>query len=346
MIPFDLGETPFSHPGAARERFERLFRLIAKNGAFLRAHEPQRIRRGRRIGVIHSLWHGGMVSGHRGRVDIARAPPDDHRMVDKPLPMSVSIVCKNSEHTIGRTLDSVRGLAEEIVAVDSGSTDGTIELLKAHNAVVIESEWLGYKETKQFAMERCSSPWILSLDSDESLEPELAQSIRTAITSESPDVRGYEMNRKVWWAGGPLNYAWQPEWRLRLVRRGEAHWVGRNPHDRLELIDRTARTARISGDMRHDAFTSMEDYLRKNLAHSVVGAQNHFQDGRRGSRRRLLTSPIGAWMKQMAIRQAWRDGWRGWAAASATASATMMKHLILLELSRRDSEEARTHRDG
>lgn len=266
-------------------------------------------------------------------------------MVDAPLPMSVSIVCKDSEQTIGRTLESVRGMAEEIVAVDSGSTDGTIDLLREHNANVIETEWMGYKETKQFAMERCSSRWILSLDSDESLEPELARSVRAALTEESPDVRGYEMNRKVWWAGRPLNFAWQPEWRLRLVRRGEARWAGRNPHDRLELIDRTARTARLAGDMRHDSFTSMEDYLRKNLAHSAVGARNHLQDGRRGSRRRLLTSPLGAWFKQMTLRQAWRDGWRGWAAASATAGATLMKHLILLELSRLDGEDAPARRD-
>src|SRR4029077_4245626 len=88
--------------------------------------------------------------------------------------LSVAIVCKDNAATIGRTLDSVRGLAGEIVAVDSGSTDGTIGMLDAAGARVIRSEWLGHVKTKQKAMEACTRDWVLCLDSDESLEPELA----------------------------------------------------------------------------------------------------------------------------------------------------------------------------
>lgn len=255
-------------------------------------------------------------------------------VVDEPLPISVAIICCNNEQTIGRTLDSVRGLARQIVAVDSGSTDGTLDLLEKAGAEIIKQEWMGYKETKQFAMEQCRERWMLSLDSDESLEPELQTSIRDLVLNDDPHIAGYELNRKVWWAGEPLRFAWQPEWRLRLVRAGVSRWVGRNPHDKLDFIDPKSRSQRLTGDLRHDAFLSMEDYLRKNLNHSAVGARHHFLDGRRGRISRLVTSPISAWLKQMVLRQAWRDGWRGFSAASATAASALMKHLILLEMTR------------
>jgi len=254
-----------------------------------------------------------------------------------PPPLSVAIVCKDNERTIGRTLDSVAGLASEIVAVDSGSTDGTIGLLERAGARVIRSPWLGYVRTKQKALDACEQPWALCLDSDESVEPDLARAVRDALASDPADVAGYQVNRKVWWAGDFLHHAWQPEWRLRLVRRDQAHWVGEDPHDRLEPIDSTARVARLAGDLRHDSFQTMAEYLRKNVSHSVVSARSHLDAGRGVGVLRLATSPVGAWLKQMVVRQAWRDGWRGWAAASATAVATLMKHLVLLEAARTGS---------
>lgn len=262
---------------------------------------------------------------------------------DEPPPLSVAIVCKNSERTIERTLRSVRGVAAEIVAVDSGSTDATIEILRRFGAEVIERDWLGYCRTKQLSLEHCRQPWVLCVDSDESLEPTLRDAVVEAVRRDDPRVGGYEVNRKIWWRGKPLNHAWQPERRLRLARRRIARWTGRDPHDRLELTDPAARVERLAGDLRHDSFETIAEYLRKNLAHSEMMAQTLFEEGERGSRRRLLASPIGVWFKQMFVRGAWRDGWRGWAAASATAASAMMKHMILLERSKAEREP--THAD-
>ena len=105
-------------------------------------------------------------------------------------PLSLAIVCKNNEPTIGRVLESVRGLATEIVAIDSGSTDGTIALLEAAGARVIRAEWRGHVATKQMALEACSHPWVLCLDSDEPVMPELAASIRAALAKDDPAVSG------------------------------------------------------------------------------------------------------------------------------------------------------------
>jgi len=250
------------------------------------------------------------------------------------LPLSVAIVCRDNERTIGRTLESVKGLAAQVVAIDSGSNDGTIGLLEAHGAEVHRRAWMGHIATKQAALDLCSQPWILSLDSDESVEPALRRSIEEAVLRAAPDVAGYEVNRKVWWDGAWLRHAWQPEWRLRLVRAGCARWGGYDPHDALEPLPGKGRVDRLSGDLRHESFASMREHLAAQVAHAERAAESYDRLGRRASVSSLVVSPVGAWLKQMVVRSAWRDGWRGWSAASATAAATLMKHLLLLERQR------------
>lgn len=266
-----------------------------------------------------------------------------------PLPLSISIVCCNNEATIARTLDSVKDLAAEIVAVDSGSTDRTIEILERAGARIIHQDWLGHVRQKQFALDHCTQPWALHLDSDESVEPELAASIRAAI--ENPAADCYELNRKVYWHA-PLHHAWQPEWRIRLVRkvndtdaaRYAARWGGHDPHDALLPIDASEPVGRLKGDLRHDSIDTIASFLAKQAAHARVSAESLAREGKRGSVLRLVFSPVFAWSRQMFIRSAWRDGWRGWVAASCTAAATLMKHAALLEQTRaRNADNDKDH---
>ena len=245
--------------------------------------------------------------------------------------LSVAIVCKNNETTIGRTLESVAGLASEIVAVDSGSTDGTVGLLERAGARVIRTEWRGYVATKGMALDACAQDWTLCLDSDESVTPELRRSIENVL-SHRTDHHGFELNRKVFFRDRPLNFAWQPEWRLRLVRHGTARWTGIDPHDRLELLSGTVGT--LAGDLRHDSIGTFAEFLAKQAVHARTMAASMHREGQRGSLLRLLTSPPGAFLKQMVLKQAWRDGWAGWLAAGSTAAAAFMKHAVLIELSR------------
>lgn len=275
-------------------------------------------------------------------VDAWRTPPDDGAVPDAAShnaarpPLSVSIVCKDNAPTIGRTLSSVRGIASEIVAVDSGSTDGTLEMLREAGARIIEEPWRGFVQQKQFALEQCQHPWVLHLDSDESLEPELVEAIREVLARDTEGVGGYEINRRVWWAGMPLRHAWQPEWRLRLVRRENAEWGGYDPHDAMQLTEGAMRTEQLPREavMRHDSICTLTDFIAKQARHAQVGAQSYHAMGRRGSTLRLVTSPVGAWCKQVILRSAWRDGWRGMCAASVTAMSAMMKHAALIELQR------------
>lgn len=261
--------------------------------------------------------------------------------------LSVAIVCRDNEATIGRTLASVAGLADEVVAVDSGSRDGTLELLERSGARVIQATWRGHVATKQLALEACHGAWVLSLDSDESLEPALRDAIADALRRDEPSIAGYELNRKVYYRGRPLHHVWQPEWRLRLVRRGVARWTGLDPHDVLAPVERGARVERLAGTLRHDAVDSFEQFLGRQLAHARVMARSLHAAGRRGSRLRLVLSPAGAMLRQLVIKRGFLDGWPGWVAAASTAAGTLMKHAILLELDQqhrgREAEEAGEH---
>ncbi|MBL0927727.1 MAG: glycosyltransferase family 2 protein [Phycisphaerales bacterium] len=254
-----------------------------------------------------------------------------------PPRLAVAIICKDNAPTIGRTLDSLRPLAPAVVALDSGSKDATIEMLRAFGAEIRHQPWQGHVQQKQRALEAAEAtgaPWILSLDSDESLEPDLAAAVEGVLAAAPADVAGFEVNRKVWWEGRFLHHAWQPEWRLRLVRNGRAEWGGFDPHDQLRLKPGVGRVGRLAGDLRHDSIGAARDFIVKQRAHGLTAARSLRALGRRGSVWRAVTSPMGAWLKQMVLKRAFLDGRRGWFAAYASAVAARAKHRALLELSR------------
>ncbi len=262
------------------------------------------------------------------------------------MPLSVAIVCKNNESTIGRVLEAVRELvadraggAGEIVAVDSGSTDGTIGLLERHGARVVRAEWRGHIATKQMAMELCEKPWVLCLDSDEPPEPDLCRSIMEAIEKDDSAMGGYRVNRKIWYRGRFLDHAWQPEWRLRLVRRGVARWGGDDPHDKLELIGHEHRTGDLAGTLRHDSFETFAHQLQKQVALARISAQVLHRKGVRSGPMRAVVSGVGAVLKQAVVKGAWRDGSAGWLAALTTGAYHLTKHTVLYELSSQESRD-------
>ncbi len=250
--------------------------------------------------------------------------------------LSVAIVCRNNADTIGRVLGSIRGLAGQLVVVDSGSTDGTLDLVDACRAwcevILLETEWRGHIATKQLALEACTRRHALSLDSDEPLTPALAEAVRDACARDVPAAR---LNRVVEYRGRLLEHCWQPEWRLRLVRTdlvrgGRAEWGGLDPHDKLGVSGEPVED--LNGALIHESFPTFERHLANQLKLQAVAARSNHRAGKRGSVWRLMTSPPGAFLKQLVAKGSWRDGRAGWLAAGTAASGALMKHMILLEL--------------
>jgi hypothetical protein len=160
--------------------------------------------------------------------------------------LAVAMCTCNNQRTVGRALESVKGLARRIVVVDSGSTDGTIDTCRSLGAEVIERPWAGYSAQKQYALDRCRDHrWVLLLDSDESLEPQLQDNIRRVIDQDNLMFSGWEINRKMWFMGDWLNRTYQPDWVLRLVRGGAARMSNDAVHERVIVEGTTGKLAGI-----------------------------------------------------------------------------------------------------
>lgn len=245
--------------------------------------------------------------------------------------LCVAIIACNAQRTIKKTLQSVQGLAKRVVVVDSGSTDETKSICKELSVEFINHEWEGYGKQKQFALGQCHNSWILNLDSDESLNTELANEIKRVVEKDDPSINGYEMNRRFWFADKELCHTWQPEWKIRLVRHGKGKWIG-NYHERLEV---QGRVERLGGLLVHDAVLDAKDFVLKQAMHGVQSAEVYFEQGQRSSIARLLISPTATVFKQIVLRSAWRDGWQGWVAAFGSGLSTTAKHMRLLELTRK-----------
>ncbi|MCI0744057.1 MAG: glycosyltransferase family 2 protein [Verrucomicrobia subdivision 3 bacterium] len=245
-----------------------------------------------------------------------------------PLPISVAVITKDEEENLARCLESISGFAAEIVVIDSGSTDRTEEIARRFKAVFETHPWPGYVEQKNNALRRCSQLWVLALDADEVLSPELRDSIQALFAKGDPPANGYWFNRRTFYLGEWIWHAWYPEWRLRLVRRQSASWTGLNPHDYLEVA---GATERLRGDLLHYSFRDLSDHLEKTIRYARIMANSYTRQGRRFHWYHWLFSPWIALFKHLIFKQGFRDGWRGWLISFVKWVDVFAKYSFLLE---------------
>ncbi|HUJ10133.1 MAG TPA: glycosyltransferase family 2 protein [Verrucomicrobiae bacterium] len=255
-------------------------------------------------------------------------------VVDAPLPLSIAIITLNEEANLPRCLASVRDLAAEIVVIDSGSTDRTAELARQCGAVFEFHKWQGHVAQKNVALRRCSQPWVLCLDADEAVSPELAAAIYSRFAVGQPREDGCWVNRRTFYLGDWIRHVWYPEWRLRLVRKERAQWRGVDPHDRLEVA---GETKRLDGDLLHYSYRDLQDHLQRTIRYAQISANSYDRAGKSSHWYYLLFSPWIAFFRQLVIRQGWRDGWRGWLIAGVTMIHVFAKYAFLLEKRRSQS---------
>jgi|SRR5688572_31056980 len=250
------------------------------------------------------------------------------------LPISVAIVTLNEEANLRRCLESVRDLASEIVVLDSGSTDGTQAVAEKFGAVFASSPWAGFAEQKNKCMEKCSQSWVLFLDADEELTPELAAAIRKAFANGEPAGDGFWVNRRTFYLGEWIWHSWYPEWILRLVRKNNARWVGLEPH---AFLRESGRLEKLPGDLLHYSFRDLHDHLQRTIKYARIMAESFHARGQRFRWSKLLVSPWLSFFKHLVLRGGWRDGWRGWLIAFSKWLDVFAKYAFLLEIERNSS---------
>ena len=246
------------------------------------------------------------------------------------LPITLVVVARDEERNLPRCLDAADFCAETLV-VDSGSTDRTVAIARERGARVLERAWTGYRDQKNFGVEQAGQPWVLCLDADEVVTPELRASIEAAFRGGDPAADAFELNRHGVYAGRLINHSgWYPEWRTFLYRRGSAVWSGREPHPRVEFRGRVR--ARLDGDLLHYTYADLAEHLRKNAASARAAAAAMHEDGRRAGWTDLLIRPKFALLRRLVLQRAYLDGFRGLCIAVMAGVYTFLKYAHLREM--------------
>jgi len=242
--------------------------------------------------------------------------------------------CVISFQEADRIGDCLRSLAfcDEIVVVDSHSTDGTPEIARALGARVIDRDWPGFVAQKEFALRAATHDFVLCLDSDERVSATLRREIEELRARGFSGAAGWTMPRCTSYLGSWIRRGgWYPDRQLRLFDRRRGHWGGHDPHDRVEL---DGPRGALSGDILHDAYRSFADHMRTVDRYTTIMAEGLHTRGERARSLDLVTHPLARFVRFYVLKRGCLDGWRGLLVAGMAATYAFLKYAKLLALQR------------
>ncbi len=246
------------------------------------------------------------------------------------IKLSAIIITYNEEEHLDKCLSSLLDVADEIIVVDSYSTDKTKEICKRYPVTFIEQEFLGYKEQKNFAMNKASYDYIISLDGDEALSEELKQSVLK--TKENWIYDGYYSNRLNNYCGQWIKHSdWYPDKKLRLFKKNSGKWEGINPHDTYVLKDKKNK-GKLRGNLLHWINKDYQDHNLKIERFSTIAAQSYYELGIKSSIWKIIYRPTWAFFKAYFLRLGFLDGLNGYIICVQTYNFTFLKYIKLYEL--------------
>ncbi len=247
------------------------------------------------------------------------------------MKISACLIVLNEEKNLARCLASVAPVADEIVVVDSGSTDGTVALAERLGARVVRQEWLGYVGQKNFALDQAAHPWVLSLDADEELSPELIDSIRHLRAARDGDVdgrpNGYLVSRLVFYRGRWIRHGdWYPDRLVRLFRRSEARFTGGRVHEKLEIA---GEHPVLAGDLYHYTYVDANDRAARCATYAALWAQTALEKGRRTWPGLGLVHAAWRFVRGYVFKRGFLDGPVGFDVALGNAREVRLKYRLL-----------------
>ena len=245
--------------------------------------------------------------------------------------ISVVIITYNEAHNISRCVDSVAGIAEEILVVDSFSTDRTVEICKKKGVRIATHAFEGHIEQKNYAVSLAEYEHILSLDADEALSDELKASIHTVKLNW--EYAGYWLTRLTNYCGKWIRHSgWYPDRKLRLWDRRRGGWGGVNPHDRV-ILDEDASTGQLSGDLFHYSYYSLRQHIAHVNSFSGIAAKASYNQGRKSHLvTDIVCNPFLTFMKKYILKLGILDGYYGFLIAVISGFGKFLKYAKLREL--------------
>jgi glycosyltransferase involved in cell wall biosynthesis len=245
--------------------------------------------------------------------------------------LTVTVITRNEAANIEGALESVRW-ADEIVVVDSHSVDETVAIAKKYNARIVIHDWAGYSAQRNYAAEIASNDWILALDADERVPPELAVEIQR-IVREGSVLGGYRMPRISHYLGRWIRGTdWYPDYQLRLYDRRVGRFNGKRVHESVELT--YGRPGQLQHDLQHYPYRDISDHVTSIDHYTTLAAEEWFAEGRRTNAIEFAVHPPVAFLRNYVARRGFRDGAAGFLISILNSYYVFLKVLKLWELQR------------
>ncbi|MGB0368155.1 MAG: glycosyltransferase family 2 protein [Flavobacteriales bacterium] len=241
--------------------------------------------------------------------------------------LSAVIITFNEARNIKRCIESLQEVADEIVVVDSFSTDATPSICKGLNVQFHQREWKGYSKQKNYGNGLASNDWILSIDADEALSDELKNAIAKIKADKHEN---YSFNRLTNYCGKWIKHSgWYPDTKVRLFNRVNSDWNG-DVHETLSVDAKSVK--KLKGDLLHYSYTTVSDHVRRTDGYSTLGAQELFDKNKKSSVLNLLFNPWLKFHKLYFLKLGFLDGMAGFTIALITAYGTFLKYIKLYYL--------------
>ncbi|MGC8794926.1 MAG: glycosyltransferase family 2 protein [Bryobacteraceae bacterium] len=238
------------------------------------------------------------------------------------MKISATIITENEERNLPRAIESLR-CCDEIVVVDCGSTDRTVELARKLGARVLESQWRGYAAQKNYAAEQARHDWILSLDADEALSEALEGEI-WQLKKNGPDCDAYTVPRMAQYLGRwILHSGWYPDRKIRLYDRRKGRWVGDYVHERVVT---EGRVGHLKSNLLHFTCNSLSEHLKRLDRYTTLAAQELVARGQKIGWRHLLLAPLITFWRTYVFQLGFLDGFEGLTIARMAAIYTYLKY--------------------
>ena len=260
--------------------------------------------------------------------------------------LSVVIITFNEAQNIARCLDSVKDLADEVIVLDSFSTDDTEQICLSKGVRFFQHAFDGHIEQKNRALTYSKFPLVLSLDADEALSDELKNSIWEV--KKNPISDGYYLNRMTNYCGSWIHYSgWYPDSKLRLWRSGKGKWGGLNPHDKFELFAGDKNSVKLNGDILHYSYYSIDQHYRQAEYFSTIAAKAYFESGKRSGIYNMIFNPALKFFRNYFLKAGFLDGLAGFTVCRITAYETFLKYRKLRNLAfTREADSSETKKSN
>ncbi len=249
------------------------------------------------------------------------------------MKISFCTIILNEEKNIKALIENINEIADEIIVIDSGSTDRGLKIAKEMGVKVLYNEWIDYTSQKNFAISKASNEWVFVLDADERLSDELKKNIKI-IKAKETDKDGFLIARKSFYLGKWINHSgWYPERRIRFFKKSKGRYYGRFVHEGLAF---DGKSEILSGDILHYSYKDVNDHMERLNKYSFLGAKRKKEEGKKFSFTKLFLSPFIRFITHYIVRFGFLDGFQGFLIAVFSGYYVFLREIKLWELSKKD----------